>query len=85
MEKIGVSDTVEALNMANSTLYRARKTGVCSKLMELAATDVWNERYPESSDPEKKHIWMVKVPDDQTDVLAKLLTALGCKFSRFIS
>ena len=83
-DQLGVVGLANLMNITDSHIYSQLKEGETSVMLELASKQAWEERHPESS-ADKKHIWMVKVPDDQTDVLGKILTALGCKFSRFIS
>ena len=85
VDKTTALETAEFLNVSDSYIYTAMKNGEASYTLELAATAIYKDLYPESPDTNKKHVWMVKVPDNQTDTLGKLLTALGCKYSRFIS
>lgn len=85
IEALGITRAARLIGTSTTTLHKARKQGIVSKVVEVAATAKLNElSMPLSKDlatsSAPRKLYLAEVDQDKSEMAEKLLKALGAEF-----
>lgn len=81
MTALGPTRAAKLLGTSTTTLYKAQRSGVVSKVIEVAAEAKMHELSgPEIGQQSGKKLFLASVDQDKSEIAEKMLRALGAEF-----